>query len=266
MSRRESQKLKIMKLRQAKLNSKVDKWLRAYEQLALNNRGVLTLASAAATIITTGSGVLALAPIANAEVVFTPANQVLNGYSSSAFIDFNHDGVVDAVITVSNRFYNTSGCVHSGGILKAWGQEARDGFIVNKRGYAAAGRLGQQAGPENNFARNAEMAGRFYGRCPGTHSSVRTSYGPWKDNKQERFLGVKFLIGPAPTPNVHYGWIRMKNTGGGYGTLTGYAYETIPNKPIIAGLDETGKPFAEPVGVAVGGLGRLAAGAHGRNR
>lgn len=36
---------------------------------------------------------------------------------------------------------------------------------------------------------------------------------------------------------VHYGWARMSVTcNNGYSILlTGYAYETIPNKPIIAG-------------------------------
>ncbi len=263
MSHLESVKPRTAKFRENKINTRLEKCLRAYEQVGLSNRAAaLSLAATtAAAIITTGVSVVALDMPVQAEVVFTPANQALAGYSSSAVIDFNHDGVVDAVITVSNRFDNTSGCVHSGGVLKAWGQWKEDGFIVNKRGFAAAGREGQQAGPGNNFARDAGMASRFYGRCPGTHSSVRTSYGPWKGNKQERYLGVRFIIGASSTPDVHYGWIRMKDTGGGYGTLTGYAYETIPNKPITAGLDDAGEPFPEPIGIPAGSLGRLAAGA-----
>jgi hypothetical protein len=37
---------------------------------------------------------------------------------------------------------------------------------------------------------------------------------------------------------AHYGWVRMNVEIKGMNftaTLTGYAYETIPNKPIIAG-------------------------------
>jgi hypothetical protein len=51
-------------------------------------------------------------------------------------------------------------------------------------------------------------------------------------------LGLKFVI----HGKVHYGWARFSVTLGHHrqyddvsGTLTGYAYETIPNKPIIAG-------------------------------
>jgi hypothetical protein len=51
-------------------------------------------------------------------------------------------------------------------------------------------------------------------------------------------LGLKFVVGGE----VHYGWARVSVTLGHnrqrddvVGTLTGYAYETVPDKPIIAG-------------------------------
>jgi len=45
------------------------------------------------------------------------------------------------------------------------------------------------------------------------------------------FLGVKFL---DKSGNLHYGWIRLAHDGI-RGTISGYAYETTPNVPIIAG-------------------------------
>jgi hypothetical protein len=45
------------------------------------------------------------------------------------------------------------------------------------------------------------------------------------------FLGVKFL---DKSGNLHYGWIRVTHDGI-RGTINGYAYETTPNVPIIAG-------------------------------
>jgi hypothetical protein len=57
--------------------------------------------------------------------------------------------------------------------------------------------------------------------------------GPWL-NVDDRYLGLKFFI----KGHVHYGWARFNVTAGDgkiTSTLTGYAYETIPNKPIIAG-------------------------------
>jgi hypothetical protein len=55
-------------------------------------------------------------------------------------------------------------------------------------------------------------------------------------NAFHRFLGVKFLI----NGEVHYGWIGFRSvTGSLTATLGGWAYETEPNTPIIAG--DTGR-------------------------
>ena len=75
--------------------------------------------------------------------------------------------------------------------------------------------------------------------------NVRTSQysdlGPWVGKGKgvrNRYLGLKFVI----HGKVHYGWARLSVTLGHHrqygdvsGTLTGYAYETIPNKAIITG-------------------------------
>lgn len=76
-----------------------------------------------------------------------------------------------------------------------------------------------------------------------------TEYGPWV-YVQNRYLGLKFFI----NGKVHYGWARLNVQGVAKTFLTGYAYETIPNKPIIAGKTH-GEDEDEPAT-----LGRLAAG------
>ena len=50
---------------------------------------------------------------------------------------------------------------------------------------------------------------------------------------KNRYLGIAFVI----KGRIHYGWARITVTPGKnfQATLTGYAYETIPKKPIIAG-------------------------------
>jgi hypothetical protein len=60
---------------------------------------------------------------------------------------------------------------------------------------------------------------------------------------KNRYLGLKFTI----KGTTHFGWARLNVTCttmyGNHkvtGVLTGYAYETIPNKPIITG--KTGGP------------------------
>jgi len=62
--------------------------------------------------------------------------------------------------------------------------------------------------------------------------------GSWNSNGgvTDRYLGLKFKI----DGKVHYGWARLSFEG--YytftATLTGYAYETIPNKAIKAGQEQ----------------------------
>jgi hypothetical protein len=65
----------------------------------------------------------------------------------------------------------------------------------------------------------------------GPMASVHTSKGNWLDVRN-RYLGLKFTI----KGKIHFGWARLTTTAGAAnGTLTGYAYETIPNKPIVTG-------------------------------
>ncbi len=94
--------------------------------------------------------------------------------------------------------------------------------------------------------------------------------GLWGVTSKNRFLGVKFLI----NGETHYGWIRLTvNTdknGLLAGTITGYAYETVANKPILAGTagtattDKTTTEVQGPDGIQRQygpSLGMLAAGA-----
>jgi hypothetical protein len=83
-------------------------------------------------------------------------------------------------------------------------------------------------------------------------------FGSWI-NVNHRYLGARFYI----EGKVHYGWARLNVqvqlpltvTA----TLTGYAYETVPNKPIVAG-----KTKGPDVGsVEPASLGRLAQGSAG---
>jgi hypothetical protein len=106
--------------------------------------------------------------------------------------------------------------------------------------------------------------------CDGFIGSCRetTSFkGQWV-NVTNRFLGLKFEI----HGRTHYGWARLSigyNRFGLTATLTGYAYETIPNKSITAGATK-GPDDEEPAPVSLKRhdrearmLGALALGASG---
>jgi hypothetical protein len=88
---------------------------------------------------------------------------------------------------------------------------------------------------------------------------LATSYyqGAWV-NIKDRYLGFAFKIGEK----IHFGWARLSTQHFCYectAVIQGYAYETIPGKPIVAG-DEGNVTEAslEPAG-----LGMLALGAPG---
>jgi hypothetical protein len=63
----------------------------------------------------------------------------------------------------------------------------------------------------------------------------RNVIGRWGNDPQNRYLGVKFLI----NGQSHFGWVRLTVKSDKLlsisATITGYAYETVPNKPIFAG-------------------------------
>lgn len=82
------------------------------------------------------------------------------------------------------------------------------------------------------------MAVELFQKNVGSQDS---DLGPWVGKGKgvsDRYLGLKFVVGGE----VHYGWARLSVTLGHHrqfddvsGTLTGYAYETAPDKPITAG-------------------------------
>jgi len=97
-------------------------------------------------------------------------------------------------------------------------------------------------------------------RCPSCKSYIS---GQWLPTKN-RYLGLRFVI----KGQIHYGWARatasqtskrMGNTSI-TATLTGYAYETVPNKPIITGKTEGPDVITMQPDVRPGSLGGLARG------
>jgi hypothetical protein len=187
-----------------------------------------------------GVSVLALARASEAKVVYTETHQVTRA-RVPLYIDLNHDGINDFVLRTI-YYAGTSGFEMG---LDASG--CRNNAVAGKRFsdgsyfFSAASALpaGARIGPKSKLpVRFPFMAVELFNRLhPSQHSDV----GPWVGKGQgvrNRYLGLKFVI----HGKIHYGWARVSVTLGHQrqyddvsGTLTGYAYETIPNKPIIAG-------------------------------
>jgi hypothetical protein len=89
--------------------------------------------------------------------------------------------------------------------------------------------------------------------------TVSEFQGQWV-NVTDRYLGLRFFI----HGKAHYGWARLsvKVTGlfKDRAVLTGYAYETIPNKAIITGNTKAADDDVENLAPPPATLGRLALG------
>ncbi len=196
-----------------------------------------------------GMGMLALALPAECKIVYTPAHKnAITGIN----LDLNHDGAVDFRLCHSSNSIHctaTSGAPHPLGFysrLVAKPKNKSNG-VVGKGRFASALVAGKAIGGKGAFPKGDSIM------AYGSASATSRSGGPWL-NVNDRYLGFKFVI----KGKIHYGWARLNVywKGPKKAILTGYAYETIPNKPIITG--KTKGP--DVITLEPGSLGTLAAG------
>lgn len=204
-----------------------------------------------------GVGALALANSAEAKVIYTPAHRFVP-LNSRLKIDFNHDGVTD--LSISRRSSDQTNTTHRGPtFVTAVGARGEAvGYRPKNQTtavVASAFRAGQAIESDLKFYFWGDMAFR------GVSSHGADCGGGKFNNVKNRYLGIKFF---DQRSRVHYGWARISESCNRYGKrgtgartlLTGYAYETIPNKAIITG--HTKGP--DVITVEPGSLGALAAG------
>jgi len=187
-----------------------------------------------------GVSMLALAQPAEARIKYTPAHVIFNGGSYG--LDLNHDGIVDfqLYLSASADFVWMTVFPYKGNSV--WGTGR----------YASALPAGVGIGPPRNGGKRPPGGWLMFREVMHTSNEY---FGQWV-NVKNRYLGLSFTI----HGKVHYGWARLNALlkGKPYrALLTGYAYETIPNKPIITG--KTKGPDVTTVRPA--SLGHLAAGA-----
>jgi hypothetical protein len=179
---------------------------------------------------------------AAAEVIYTPIQRHVR---SSFFIDLNHDGLED--FQIYSSLLSGAGIVK---VLPARGNRilaaGPDQCFLDNAAAPLPG--GAVIGPGKPFQASATcMAYLAYGAL--------SSGGLWKE-AEHRYLGLAFEIDGTE----HFGWARLslsKFLFNNTAEIEGYAYETIPGKPIIAG--DQGN--ATEASAASATLGALAAGA-----
>jgi hypothetical protein len=236
--------------------------------------GVEKSLSAYATAATAaGVSLLALTPAANAKIVYTPADTSIP-IDQSVLVDLNHDGIADFAIGNFRSVYHLSlkvGCAtHTiAGVSPPKGGTCN--YQTNQmwgRGmFPSALPAGFKVRPNKSYFQPGSYLGepmvRLFGgsrtrRSYSSHPYSNHSFGQWQYTKN-RYLGLQFVI----KGQVHYGWARLTVTSlpqpasGILAILTGYAYETEANTPIITG--KTKGPDVITLDPAT--LGHLAGGA-----
>ena len=168
-----------------------------------------------------GVGLIAVVAPAEAEIVYTRTNLSL-AENERLSIDLNGDGV-------SDFYFGWGG--GSNEVFMLFNPAIGNGVVGQRTppkrqccsSYPAPLFFGVPIGPGENFRF------QYSQRLLTAYASGTPSYGQWTQ-KTNRYLGVKFLIGGE----THYGWVRLSTTPL-WGTVTGYAYESVPNKGIKAG-------------------------------
>jgi hypothetical protein len=204
-----------------------------------------------------GAALLVTAQPAEAKVVFTPADSTITG--GTLVIDLNHDGINDFNLLVSADSRGHSDPKW----LSILPDASQNRIMSGKNIFAIDLPAGIKVGPQNfPIAGRMSMAyeNPAYGTV-GTYSLVLR--GAWANNGEgakNRFLGFEFTI----DGQTHFGWARLTVPAHTKGplwptaTLSGYAFETVPNKPIVTG-DIHGAD--ESTSENSGSLGHLALGA-----
>jgi hypothetical protein len=184
-----------------------------------------------------GVGLFASAQPTEAKIVYTPANIRIphNGFIP---LDLNHDGIADFFVVSYYQNVRTftaftelwvTDSNNSNHNNEVWGIQSLGSW------WAAALRKNVRIGSNSAFKQASYLFMAYVGRDHGRLSG----HGPWIGNKQA-YLGLKFQI----HGKTHYGWARLRVIARLFppltyplisATLTGYAYETIPNKPILTG-------------------------------
>ncbi len=157
-----------------------------------------------------------------AAIIHTDVEPNVQVNSGNLTFDINFVGAGDK-FRIGYHYDNTG----SGPIQRlSIGRLTTDGRFLSSGGYAATLSSGDPVDTGSVWAANApglnnkKLGGHFgspQGHFPGT---------------SDKFVGVKFTDGG----NTHYGWIQVAVNGTATdATITGYAYNDVPDGPITAG-------------------------------
>ncbi len=189
---------------------------------------------------------------ANAQIIYTDVNpnMVLScifqtNCSPDYSLDLNNDGINDFVLSARKEFVNCGECGPQGGHTMANGDSAVISSTSNcwiadtTGGYALNTLIDSSLGWTN--AIHTLVTKRV--NCvscapsPGAHLVYSPESGPWI-NVSGNYLPLKIQVGT----NFYYGWVKLSVAIGSNTvsiTIMEYAYNSLPNQPILAGQSMT---------------------------
>jgi hypothetical protein len=189
----------------------------------------------AAAATAAGVGMLALTQSAEAKIIYTPADLVVHRNAGLVQFDVNNDGIPDFGIYSS---------VESGGARTGARVRPPLGFyarFINVVPAQTANEVGEVTSVHGSHCAAELHAGLKIGggktfqggylpmfAVAGDYTSPGTPHCPW--NNKGGYLGLKFVV----SGQTYYGWAHISLTTGSP-VITGYAYENVPNKSILAG-------------------------------
>ncbi len=199
--------------------------------------GLYALTAAAA-----GVTMLALAEPAAGEVIVTkktiPIPMTSSDLPHPVKISMANNGVDNIAFNLSS-FPPTTGRPSFFRNLDVGGASSNAGAILTGTfiAYTPALRRSGKVGPSAYFSGAVIEQSITSGGNANPNGFVNGFRGYWGGNPKDRYVGVRFQL----NGETHYGWIRLTVTTHANhhpvisATITAYAYESVPNKPIFAG-------------------------------
>jgi hypothetical protein len=169
--------------------------------------------------------------VANAQIVYFDVNPDLsfacNGNqhcSKSYSLDLNNDGLGDFIILLGHGCINN--CIRSVSIAP---DSSVNAFAISSNG-AKKFFMNDTIGPAQTWQNSSSAVLRRWG-------SGSVYAGEWI-YETDKYLGLSINVSGL----TYYGWVRLDVTVDsvtGFRTIKDYAYNTIPNQPILAGQTMT---------------------------
>ena len=168
---------------------------------------------------------------ANAQIVYTDVNpdSTIISPSGSYYLDLNNDGISDYKIS-SVSIHGSCSPQNPLGYSKAY---VSDSALNTNAVVAVTSTTNPLAMNFNDsILSGLSLSTSGYLRYVTGGCLGGTLLGVWP-NSIDRYLGLKLIVGA----NTYYGWARMQvsATGNASCTIKDYAYNSIPNQPILAG-------------------------------